>query len=254
MYQNWRNLLFVHYAIEPQAIQRLLPPGLTVDTHPDADGREMAWLGVVCLLMENVRWRYLPAMPWSANFPELNLRTYVHINGQNPAVWFFSLDASSSLAVRGARMLYKLPYFKARMNARRDGDAFEYQSERVAGQLYPEPMQGETKLPVNSERVSLRARWEISGAPVEAKPESFEFWIAERYLLLAACGMRADGSRRYKSGLVAHKPYQLQAAKLLEWDDQLVRPTLGLEVGEPKHVCFSELVRTRVWGLKDCEG
>ena len=33
-----------------------------------------------------------------SNFHELNVRTYVHAGGR-PGVWFFSLDAASSIAV-----------------------------------------------------------------------------------------------------------------------------------------------------------
>ena len=53
-----------------------------------------------------------PPLPWISSFHEINVRTYVHLNGRDPGVWFFSLDASSTIAVAAARAAYKLPYFR----------------------------------------------------------------------------------------------------------------------------------------------
>jgi hypothetical protein len=32
MYQRWRHLLFLHWALPPEVVAPLLPPGLTLDT------------------------------------------------------------------------------------------------------------------------------------------------------------------------------------------------------------------------------
>ena len=56
--------------------------------------------------------RLTPAMPWASEFPELNVRTYVSVDGK-PGVYFFSLDAASALAVASARTFFKLNYFNA---------------------------------------------------------------------------------------------------------------------------------------------
>jgi uncharacterized protein YqjF (DUF2071 family) len=47
-----------------------------------------------------------------------------------PGVWFFSLDAESSLAVIGARLGVRLPYFRASMQMTRRGDLIDYVSDR----------------------------------------------------------------------------------------------------------------------------
>src|SRR5688572_22302207 len=78
MYHKWRDLLFLHFPIEPSVVQEMLPPGLTVDTFPDATGREMAWIGIVAFRMFGIRARGLPPMPMLNAFPETNVRTYVH--------------------------------------------------------------------------------------------------------------------------------------------------------------------------------
>ena len=48
-------------------------------------------------------------VPGVSSFLELNVRTYVRAADGKPGVWFFSLDASSRLAVEAARRAYKLP-------------------------------------------------------------------------------------------------------------------------------------------------
>jgi hypothetical protein len=100
-------------AVDPMAIAPLLPPGLELDTWEG-----MAYLGAVPFKVRGSRLPFLPAIPVVSSFHELNLRTYVHRQGRDPGVWFFSLDAASWLAVWGARTAYKLPYFHASMALR----------------------------------------------------------------------------------------------------------------------------------------
>src|SRR4051812_33228132 len=130
MYQRWRDLLFLHFSIEPESIQKLLPPGLTVDTYPNANGEERAWVGLVPFRMFGIRPRGFPAAPWISAFPETNVRTYVHHEGHGPGVWFFSLDAARWVACRIARGTYKLPYYHARMSTSRHGDRIRFEGRR----------------------------------------------------------------------------------------------------------------------------
>ncbi len=104
MYQNWHHLLFLHWEIPPQELQALIPAGLTVDTF---EGK--AYAGLIPFTMTGVRPVLTPPLPGISSFHEVNVRTYVHREGCDPGVWFFSLDASSTLAVAAARAAYKLP-------------------------------------------------------------------------------------------------------------------------------------------------
>src|SRR5262249_55787207 len=130
MHQNWGTLLFMHWPVDPDALNSLLPSSLSLDTF---DGT--AWLGVVPFWMWGIRASFLPRIPGTSAFPELNVRTYVHYKGV-PGVWFFSLDAANSLAVWGARRFYYLPYFNARMQLRRNGQTVSYSSRRSDGLTY----------------------------------------------------------------------------------------------------------------------
>src|SRR5579862_5442485 len=98
MFQSWRDLLFLHFSLPVSEIQTLLPVGLEVDTFPNSEGIDRAWVGLVPFRMEGIRPRRLPALPWISAFPETNVRTYVHQGGRRPGVWFFSLDAARWLA------------------------------------------------------------------------------------------------------------------------------------------------------------
>ena len=57
MHQRWENLLFLHWSITPELIQRTLPPGLHADTFAGD-----AWLGIVPFAMRAVRPAGLPAV------------------------------------------------------------------------------------------------------------------------------------------------------------------------------------------------
>ena len=57
----------------------------------------------------------------ATRFLEVNLRTYVRAADDEAGIYFFSLEASSLLAVAAARLLYGLPYFPAAMSTRSEG-------------------------------------------------------------------------------------------------------------------------------------
>src|SRR4028118_853777 len=88
MRPGWHHLLFLHWEVEPGALQSLLPPGLELDLW---QGR--AYIGLVPFTMTRVRPRPVPSLPFAPrlfeNFHETNVRTYVRHRDQ-PGVWFFS--------------------------------------------------------------------------------------------------------------------------------------------------------------------
>ena len=115
-YHRWTDLLFVHWRFPAEIVRPLLPPELTLDTW-EGD----AWVGLVPFYMSRVRPWWSPPVPGVSYFCETNVRTYVHFRGRDPGVWFLSLDASNSLAVRVARWRWHLPYFRAHMGLARTG-------------------------------------------------------------------------------------------------------------------------------------
>jgi uncharacterized protein YqjF (DUF2071 family) len=209
MRQRWHDLLFAHWSFPAEAIARLLPAGLTLDTF---DGR--AWVGVVPFRMSGVRPFLLPSLPGAGAFPELNVRTYVTCGGE-PGVWFFSLDATSRLAVRAARRWFHLPYFDAAMRCRREGDRVDYESLRIHD---------------GAPWAALRCTWRAGEPCAESQPGSLEFFLTERYFLYSAAG-----SRLYR-GRIRHRPWPLRQAELRAWQSSMLGP-LGLaEPREPPHL------------------
>ena len=107
MRQKWHDLLFMHWPVASSDLRDKIPAALEIDIHEGS-----AWVGVVPFRMTGVHPRWMPPVPGTSAFAELNVRTYVTENGK-PGVWFFSLDAASALAVAAARRWFHLPYFRA---------------------------------------------------------------------------------------------------------------------------------------------
>lgn len=202
---RWEELLFLHWRVAAQDLQRLLPAGLTVDTF---DGE--AWLGVVPFRMAATRFRWLPAVPTAHAFPELNVRTYVR-SGATSGVWFFSLDAASRLAVEGARWSFGLPYFRARMQCSRAGDLVSYASERRDRRAPP---------------ATFGANWRALGPARCSAPGSLEHFLTERYCLFA---LRRG---RLIRGDIAHRPWELAPAQVGLQVCDMTRQ-LGFELAQP---------------------
>jgi uncharacterized protein len=193
--QSWRHLLFLHWPVPAADLRPLLPRGLEVDTH---DGQ--AWVGLVPFVVTGSRPAWLPPVPGLSSFVEVNVRTYVHREG-DPGVWFFSLDASSRLAVAAARAVYHLGYRLARMQAERNGEWMRFQSRRVA----PGPLPA-----------TCAMAYAPRGAARSAPPATLDHFLLERYVLYAA-----RGERLYKAR-VHHAPYPVQGADVEDLAEDLV--------------------------------
>lgn len=224
-YQKWRDLLFLHWPVPAEDIQAMLPARLTVDT---LDG--MAWVGLVAFDMFDVRPWWFPALPGVSNFHETNLRTYVRLNGDDPAVWFFSLDAANSLAVRVARWLWHLNYYRSTMSIERGEDHIAYTGKR----RWPPPTPADYEITVD-----------ITGEPSIAEPASFEHFLVERYILYT---QRKDGM--LLRAAVRHEPYPLRAVVDATCRESLTTAA-GITVeGPPSHAVFSPGVDVEIGRLE----
>jgi uncharacterized protein YqjF (DUF2071 family) len=231
-FQRWRTLAFLHWETPVEAVAALLPPGLEVDTF---EGR--AYVGVVPFTMRDVSPWWSPSVPGVSNFHELNVRTYVHARGE-PAVWFFSLDAASSIAVVAARTGWHLPYHRASMTLEAqlhestgEGEVV-YQSRR----LWPAPRPAELDL-----------RYRVGERLGAARAGTFEHFLAERYLLFAKQG---DVLMR---GHVHHAPYPLHRAEVMEVRETVVAAAGLPPTSGPPHALFSPGVDVDVYALRPLE-
>lgn len=221
MTMAWLDLLFAHWSFAPEQIAKLLPANLELDTY---DGR--AWVGVVPFRMENVGPRGLNWVPGISAFPELNVRTYVTRDGK-PGVWFFSLDATSMLAVRAARTGFSLPYYDAEMRCERRDGWVEYSSARADP---PGVFEG---------------RYRATGPVYRSEPNTLEAWLTERYCLYAAA---RDGT--IQRGEIHHLPWPLQRAEA-EIEICTVSDAWGIPLpDEPPLLHFVERIDTLAWLLE----
>jgi uncharacterized protein YqjF (DUF2071 family) len=208
-FQKWRNLLFVHYALEPAIVRALVPENLELDLW---EGK--AHVGIVPFEMKDIRSSWMPSAT-ALNFLETNVRTYVHKNGE-PGVFFFSLEASSWLAVQVARIGWGLPYFHATMST---GEG-EYRSKRTSG------------------GASVLAKWTLGEILGASTPGTYEHFVLERYLLFST-----RGSDLYK-GQVHHVPYPAQRVTLERFEQTLFPKATG----EPFSAHFASGVDVEVFG------
>jgi uncharacterized protein len=226
MFQRWEELLFLHWAWDPQVLQAVLPPGLTIDTW---DNR--GWVGVVPFFMRNIRPVWSPVVPGVSHFLELNLRTYVFDAEGRPGVWFFSLEANQALAVILARRFFSLPYQHARMQASSADGEVRYRSQRCGVASHSE------------------FRYQGEGASRLAEPGSFEFFLVERYLLFSWQEKR----RQLFSGQVVHPPYVIRDAGVAKGETDLFGLNdLDAPAGPPDHQLYSGGVDVEVFGLRPC--
>jgi uncharacterized protein len=176
--QRWDELLFAHWPVDPLGVRALLPAGVEPDLR---HGR--AWIGVVAFRMTETRAVGLLPRRGLGPIPELNVRTYVRVEGE-PGVWFLSLDTSSPLFVTIGRAVYGLAYHHARMVVRRDGTRIHYVSARGPA--------------------AFAASYEPAAPGALASDSSLEHWLVERYRLFARRGGRLVTAE------VAHPPWTLQ--------------------------------------------
>jgi uncharacterized protein len=219
--QTWCDLLFAHWRVSPQALRTVLPAEIPVDLF---DGS--AWIGVTPFEVRGLRPRGAPPMPLLSRFPEVNVRTYATIDGK-PGIWFLSLDASSRLAVAGARRVYRLPYHRAEMAIERRADGIAFRSRRIV------------------QEASLSATYAPSGPRFAAMPGSLEHFLTERY-----CLYTLDAQRRILRADIHHAPWPLQPADG-RFDVNTMTAPYGISLPpEPPLLHFAARQDVVIWALR----
>lgn len=201
MGQSWVRLLFAHWRVDAGELRRVVHPLLPIDSF---DGS--AWIGVTPFRVEGLRLHLTPPLPLVHSFGEVNVRTYVTVDGR-PGIFFFSLDAASRFAVESARRIYRVPYFHARMGLRRAGDELEFHSRRTQGDGPP---------------AELRVRYRPDGGErFEPRPGTLEHFLTERY-----CLYTLDERQRVLRGDIHHEPWRIRTATA-----SIAANTMGRQIG-----------------------
>jgi uncharacterized protein len=217
--QTWNQLLFAHWRIPEEELREQVPAQLPIDTF---DGS--AWVGITPFYLTGLRVRGLLPVPVLSSFLELNVRTYVTLDGK-AGIYFFSLDAASSVAVEAARRLYRLPYFRARMSAGRLGEEVSYTSTRS-----------------EDRPATFRGRYRPTGSPGPPAAGSLEHFLTERYCLFTMHEARPHWAQ------IHHPPWPLQTAEAEIAENTMPPPGIELR-GEPL-LHYSERQDVVIWSLE----
>ena len=215
---NWTDLAFLNWPADARALQATLPPGVQLETF---DGQ--AWLSVVPFRMEHVVPRGLGHVSRGVSFTELNLRTYVTVDGV-PGVWFYSLDADHALTVRAARRLLFLPYRHAQMWHDRDGDVHRFAS---------------TCIHPGEPGAAFAAAYCPAGRVFHAAPGTLDRWLTDRL-----CFYSADARGRLYRGRVEHGPWPLQPARC-ELPLNTLTAVPGLPLTGAPHALYADRLPVR---------
>ena len=220
--QEWRDLTFLHWRVEPAALEAHLPEGLALDLH---DGE--AYLGVVPFMMRNIRPRWAVPVPGVSDFPEFNLRTYV-VHGGRPGVFFLTLEAMSRITCAYAPRAYGLPYRYARGRLDIEGDVHRWSTRRPDGSH------------------AFSGTSVTQGRSRNAAPGTLEHFLFERYSLYT------EHENELCIGFTQHDPWALTDASATVAVNALTEAfDLGInDLLVPDLVHRSPGVEVRSWDLE----
>lgn len=210
-YQEWNNALFLHWEVPYEWLAALVPSALKLDAF---EGKY--YVSLVPFTMQNIRPRLLPAVPIISDFHEINLRTYVELEGKK-GVYFLSIEAQKLLSAMIAKKLSGLPYEKAHI-IRSEG---KYIS---------------SYLPKN---FSLSIDFEI-GEKITEKTR-LDAWLTERYCLYL------DKKKDLYRFEIHHSAWQLKKINLkhLQLHYKIGKLTLDAQNVQLAH--YSEGVKVIAW-------
>lgn len=216
MRQEWINLSFLHWAVEPASIAHLYP----ANTEPDVfDGR--SYVGMVPFRMADTGLPHGPA--FIGTFLETNIRLYSVDRTGRRGVLFLSLDTTRLDVVAISRAAFGIPYRFARMSYRHRGSSHAYTSNlRWPG-------------------VTATSAVEVRTGDVLA-PGPLEHFLTARWGL----HFRRAGRTWYLPN--DHPAWTLRTAELIDFREEglLASVGLGFLAGRPpEHVAYSEGVPAR---------
>lgn len=227
MHQDWRDLLFLHWEIDPLVILSTLPPGLYVDSFKDK-----AYIGLTPFALKNLRLSILPPIPGLSDFPEINVRTYVFDENGIPGIWFYSLDAANPAAVEAAKLI-NLPY-------RHSIIEFEKNS---SNSIINVKLDTET----DDLKVSSKFSYRMNGLEHFAESDSLEFFLIERYYLFTY----SQSQNKLSNVQVHHSPYPLAPADLYSFDTNLITlDSFSKIIRPPDHIIMSPGVDVKIYNIE----
>ena len=176
--QVWRHVFFIHYKVDPKLIEKEVP--FNLDLHEGS-----AVISIVPFYMEGIRFPLLPSFPKISSLWEINLRTYVEVDGIK-GIYFFTLDTDSIIAEIVAKKFFNLPYRLSKIKAFIKEGSYHFFHQRGIN------------------RFELKADILLD----EIKMSEFDLWCSERYCLFTL------RKKQIYQGIVRHSPWKMQSVKI----------------------------------------
>jgi len=172
-YADWMRAVFIHFEVEPEALQREIPFALDL-------WQGQAFVSLVAFTMERLRTRIgglLGELVFKpiANIRFLNVRTYVRHRGE-PGIYFMAEFLSNRWFVPLGRPTFGLPY--------RIGDlVYRHDSEEGS-------VEGTVTAARGGCRLTYRAGSASAAEPRESRSGTFDFFLLERYAAFTCDGVK----------------------------------------------------------------
>ncbi|MEI6709998.1 MAG: DUF2071 domain-containing protein [Actinomycetota bacterium] len=224
MRQTWANIVWCHWPVPVEELQAILPRGLEPDVF---DGQ--AWVGLVPFSMQNLRipgpFGFITRLLRSANFGEVNVRTYVKGPDGRTGVWFCTLDADSMAAVATANAAFGLPYRVAKTSFTHEKGLLRWYSQR------------------RGDRAIASLEVKLGDAPSRPSASGLETFLFERYSLYSIWhGILIRGE-------LSHVPWTVKPVDLVSVETHTLEAA-GFNVSGKPHVFAGEAVEVSIHPMK----
>lgn len=221
MSQEWRDVGFLHWAVDPDRVAPLLPRGVRPDL---LDGH--TYVGLVPFTMVGAGLGRGPGIPWLGTFLETNVRVYSIDERGRRGVVFLSLDCDRLAVTVAARAGFGTPYRWARM--RHDRRPVPVGTRHTWGSMVRWPGKNA------SNRIELEVGPRRASTPLDV-------FLTARWALHTTVA----GQGLYVRN--AHDPWPLHGARVVGLDDELLATAGFPDLADraPDHVAFSPGVHTR---------
>jgi uncharacterized protein YqjF (DUF2071 family) len=199
--QNWLDLSFLHWPVQPSAVEALFPPG----TRPDViDG--VTYVGLIAFRMSRAGIGPELPVPYLGDFLETNVRLYSVDDQGHHGVLFLSLETERLAVAVASRATVGIPYTWAKMRSTHHDDIVSYESTRRW------PQRG------------LHTQLSMRIGPA-VRPTDVEIWLTARW----GAHSRVAGRTLWTPNI--HPAWPVHEATLLSLDDGLVAGA-GVSLGD----------------------
>jgi uncharacterized protein YqjF (DUF2071 family) len=196
LFQDWSDVVFVHWPCEPQALAALVPGGLRLESFDGA-----AWLSLISFRIPRMRPMGMPPLPGLASGTETHIRTYVETADGRRGIWLLSVEFEPALGAAIARGAFWLPYWWSPHRVQTDGGRARYLARRrwPAGTAVEVSVEPGAAIRTSRRDHFLTARWILFlryGPVLMASPVEHPRWPLRSARLLTL-----DESVTRRSGL-----------------------------------------------------